>query len=996
MNMTKMINKIKIFFIISLFLLSSLFTATSLGENKLDLSFETNMIYSNNQNEIISIKINAESYEINSNDLEDYVAIEDFGRLLVPGKPDMPSKIFSIAIPPKAEIVEIKYDLGNEIILSGEYKISPSSLPRVLGIENPDIYEQEKQKYNENYLSTYFSNDPYPHSNVEFIRNAGFRKYNLVDVRVTPFSYKPLSEKLIYYPEIKIDIEYEISDSSDNMIIDYIPQFEKNAEQFIYNYQQAQNWYPPGTSTVQLDSYNYVIITTDSLMNSVQPLKDWETLKGNSVNVVTSSWIETNYDGYDLAEQIRNFLRDKYPSGKWGIENVLLVGHYNDIPMRRTDQDVGYGKPETDFYYAELSESDANSWDSNGDHQYGGSGDQIDFYNEVIVGRIPWSSPTVVSDICNKSVFYEQNNDTSYKKNILLLGAYFWDDTDNAVLMEKKVNQPWMTDWTMTRMYEQGHSNYQMDYDLKNSNVVSIWSSNKFGFVNYAGHGSTTASFILYTTGEAFIRSSDTSIIGNDYPSIVFADACSNSDTDSLSIGQMMINKGAVGFVGATKVAFGDHAWFNPMSGSSQSLDYYFTTYVTSGDYTQGEAHQQALRNMYQNGLWYYTRYETFEWAALFGNPNLGMSEPTIYYQPEILNILTDPVIQDQNYNVNISCEIIAPQGLNNYNVIITQPDLTILNNTMINIPGIDTYYYNDTYTQTGNYEYYIYAKDINNMDTTSDVYTFQIGIPPEISQEIATPLVQQNGNNVNITCNVIDNNYINSVIIYIINPLDIESSHSMNLGTTLGDTYYYNNTYTIDGIYKYKIIASDNSGNTDSTVINFFYIGENGISKKFNIETGWNLISSPIQNDLMASEIADGIEGCLTVNKWDNTNQTYKPYIVGGPPDFDFVINPGMGLFIEVENPAEIILCGSEAINRNINLNIPWNLIGWYKQSDTTASSLAENITGCLTINKWDSTNQTYKPYIVGGPPDFDFTINAGMGLFIEVSEISTWNGSG
>jgi hypothetical protein len=39
---------------------------------------------------------------------------------------------------------------------------------------------------------------------------------------------------------------------------------------------------------------------------------------------------------------------------------------------------------------------------------------------------------------------------------------------------------------------------------------------------------------------------------------------------------------------------------------------------------------------------------------------------------------------------------------------------------------------------------------------------------------------------------------------------------------------------------------------------------------------------------------------------------------------------------------------------------------------------------------------NQTYKPFIVGGPPDFDFIVYAGMGLFVEVDVAGTWNGEG
>jgi hypothetical protein len=356
---------------------------------------------------------------------------------------------------------------------------------------------------------------------------------------------------------------------------------------------------------------------------------DWETsYKIRNVEVVTTSWINSNYTGYDLAEKIRNFLRDKYPEEEWGIEDVLLVGHYDSVPMRRAWQDMGYGMPETDYYYAELSLPDDQSWDADGDHKWGEDSDPIDFYTEINVGRIPWSDAATVQAICEKSAAYEANEDPAFKKNILLLGAYFWSDTDNAVLMEAKVDQPWMGDWTMTRMYEQNsgyYSSYPCDYPLLHSNVMNVWPSGSFGFVDWAGHGSPTSAHIYGLGQPAFISSSDCPYLNDAYPAIIFADACSNSDTDYLNIGQAMLQQGSIGFLGATKVAYGMHAWDDPMDGSSQSLDYFFTTSVTSGDYSQGAAQQWGLRQMYLYGLWYYQKFETFEWGALWGNPDLGM-----------------------------------------------------------------------------------------------------------------------------------------------------------------------------------------------------------------------------------------------------------------------------------------------------------------------------------------------------------------------------------
>jgi hypothetical protein len=586
------------------------------------------------QDGTISQAIPVGTYEIRQTANGQEIYMEDFGRLLVPGKPNLPSRIFAIAIPPGAEVTQVTFDLGEGIVLPGTYEISPSSLPRVVGQEDPVLYEKDRLMYEENYNLVYGSDDPYPASVGEFVRTAGLRKYNLVDVRVTPFVYRPQSGQLTYYPQVTVNISYTFPKdfSSSQIMTDNQARKERFAQEIVLNYHQAQDWYPQVTGNK--DSYDFVIITLPLLEASVTPLVNWETLKGRSVNVVTTTWINSNYTGYDLAEKMRNFLREKYPSEQWGIEDVLLVGDYGDVPMRRCWQDVGYGKPETDYYYAELSLPDASSWDSDGDHRWGEDSDPIDFYNEVNVGRIPWSSTSTVQHICEKSVAYEANEDPGFKKNMLLLGAFFWSDTDNAVLMEAKIDQIWMTDWTFTRMYEQGYSTYPSDYDLKYNNVRSVWSSGQYAFVNWAGHGSAYASYIKYSTGEAFVSTSTCSYLNDNYPAIVFADACSNSDTDYDNIGQMMLQQGAIGFLGATKVAYGCGAWSQPNDGSSQSLDYFFTR-VTSQNYTQGEAHQWALTYMYTHNLWYYDKYEMFEWGALWGNPNLGMAPVVTNYPPE-------------------------------------------------------------------------------------------------------------------------------------------------------------------------------------------------------------------------------------------------------------------------------------------------------------------------------------------------------------------------
>ena len=575
---------------------------------------------------VVSVTIATDSGDLLQKADSEALSLKDFGRLSVPGKPALPARIFAIAIPPGAEIVDVKCDRGDGVVIGRSVKVIPAQLPRVIGEENPALRAKDEELYAVNYASVYESDDAFPESPVEFVRTAGYRGYNLVDVRVTPFEYHPLSGLLIHYPNMTIDVEYEISGKI-NQVLDRRKSTERAVDEFVMNHKQAESWYT--RQAVDSKGINdFVIITQESLSPYVQTLVNWETVKGRSVKVVTTGWIADNYTGYDLAEKIRNFLREKYPANQWGIEDVLFVGKSYQVPMRRTEPNIGYGPPETDFYYAELSQPDSQSWDSNGDHKYGSFSDNQDYYSEINVGRIPWNDGPTVQAICEKSIAYERNDDSAYKKNILLLGAYFWDNTDNAWLMETKIDQPWFSEWTKTRLYEKNGdywSSFSCDYPLTRSNVLATWTSGTYGFVNWAGHGSPVSTHIYGNGAPAFISSTDCDLLDDSHPAIIFACACSNSDTDHDNIGRAMLRQGAVGFVGATKVAYGCAEWNEPYSGSSQSLDYFFTKCVTSGDYTQGQALYWALRQMYTYNLFYTNNYETFEWGALWGNPNLSM-----------------------------------------------------------------------------------------------------------------------------------------------------------------------------------------------------------------------------------------------------------------------------------------------------------------------------------------------------------------------------------
>jgi PKD repeat protein len=199
--------------------------------------------------------------------------------------------------------------------------------------------------------------------------------------------------------------------------------------------------------------------------------------------------------------------------------------------------------------------------------------------------------------------------------------------------------------------------------------------------------------------------------------------------------------------------------------------------------------------------------------------------------------------------------------------------------------------------------------------------------------------------------------------------------------------------TYSINGSYQVNLTVTNNTGIIDS-ISKTLYIGL--INVYISLINGWNLITIPAQTGWWASDIADNLTGCTSVSRWDAVNQTYYTYIVGGPPTFDFPIMGGHGYFIDMTDSDTLSISGHPINSVNIPLKVGWNLLGWYHEYDTTASSLSENITGCTTVSIWNATLQTYDTYIVGGPPTFDFTITCGMGLFVDVTTESTWLGEG
>jgi hypothetical protein len=560
------------------------------------------------------------------------IKMGDFGNLLIPGEPMLPARTFMIAVPPEARVVSVNISGAEVISLPGKYQIRPA--PAVLPSDDrQEIIREKRSEWQRNYEAAYSSDAAYPGFVGRYQGAGGLRKYNFVRVAYFPFSYRPQSGRLFFTPYVTVSIDYDLVTSLNQKFYRDMSDTkgDQHASQLLANYSQARGWY----NTLQLSetpkqSYDYLIITTDALLNAVNSLVNWKDSIGYTVNVVTTTWIQNNYTGTDLQQKIRNFLIDKYL--EWGTEYLLLVGDNTTIPMRRcypnpSDHSSGSDySPPTDYYYAELT----SNWDSDGDGFYGEYGqDSIDFVSELAVGRIPYSDSASVSSICRKLINFEKDS-SSWKNNALLLGAmsnYANEDetglprTDGAVLMEEMISDM-LTGWNYTTMYEKegtDSSAYSCDYPLNWTNVMDNWSANDYGVVNWWAHGSYDAAWRKWWGGDynsngipdgsemywdTFIQNSDATSLDDGHSAIIFSCSCDNAWPERANLAKTLLKNGSAGIVGATRISWYNENWEDELSGGNASMDYYFFYYLIHEEEKVGDALFSARIFFFNNLFW--------------------------------------------------------------------------------------------------------------------------------------------------------------------------------------------------------------------------------------------------------------------------------------------------------------------------------------------------------------------------------------------------------
>jgi len=337
------------------------------------------------------------------------------------GEPNLPSKGAFILLPPNSKDTNIEV-IGNTKIKLGEtFDIDP--IGQSIPINNA--------KYSEKLIKNkeiYEKNDLFPGRLFTKIGIQSFRGFNILVLLLHPVQYNPVSGELFYYQDLSVIVETTLD--SPNDLFRGLNEDKLEVMKKVDNPQTAELYFPSNhQEPIFFDSYDLMILTTDSLKSSFVPLKDAHESKGQSTVIKTLTDV-----GSSNTEDIRDYIRDAYTN--WGVNYVLLGGDA-DVVTARILWVEGMDENTTlydtympsDLYYSCLdgpyNYDGDNKW---GEPEDGEGGGDVDLYADVYVGRACVDDASDVNNFVTKTVAYiNKDPEDEYLQRVCMAGEYMGD-----------------------------------------------------------------------------------------------------------------------------------------------------------------------------------------------------------------------------------------------------------------------------------------------------------------------------------------------------------------------------------------------------------------------------------------------------------------------------------------------------------------------------------------------------------------------------------------
>ena len=378
--------------------------------------------YHNESGKWISLSYSFDTPEsgrvIMGNKVYDTVSIGGGAYFGSPGEPSIPVKGAYILLPQGTEAGDVKVVAGGKTLMGYGYRIAPigRSVPTIKGVYSPVPAPGP----------VYKSGSEFPGELFTKVGTYTFRGYSILVLRLYPVQYVPSTGEVFYYKDMTVYVDTVPADNQ-NPLFRGLEKDRREVMKRVDN-PEVTSQYGVAAAGAASDSYDMLILTTESLKKYFEPLKDYHDSHG------VSTVIETLDDvGGSTPEDIRDYIRDAYSS--MGIEYVLIGGDDDVVPAKTLwvhGMDENITPYETympsDLYYSCLDGTYNYDGDSKwGEPTDGDGGHDVDLVAEVYVGRACVGDKTEVGNFVDKTVAYMSSDADPYLKKILLAGEYLGD-----------------------------------------------------------------------------------------------------------------------------------------------------------------------------------------------------------------------------------------------------------------------------------------------------------------------------------------------------------------------------------------------------------------------------------------------------------------------------------------------------------------------------------------------------------------------------------------
>lgn len=352
------------------------------------------------------------------------IIINGLATMAEPGHPCLPVKGSYIFIPQDSKVQSISVETNDPISLGKGFVIKPGSIPVPLSKK-----EEAQPPLPDD--SIYSSNMIYPsdlYSQVGLYRCKGF---DILVLTLNPVQYIPDTGEIFFYSSMKVTVEV-----SNHQSLGLKPRGLNRDIVDIKSKVDNPSMVPsdlfPADDT-SMDSYDFLILTTDEFQDEFIPLKIAHENRGLKTNIMTLRDVGLLPDRV-TPEDIREFITEQYQQNN--IEYVLLGGDADVVPAKML---YVYGLDEEKWPYETMLPSDLyfacldGSYNADGDDQWGeptdgDDGGDVDLFAEVYVGRACVDTVNDVRNFVNKTISYLTiSNSREYLNTFLMAGEYLGD-----------------------------------------------------------------------------------------------------------------------------------------------------------------------------------------------------------------------------------------------------------------------------------------------------------------------------------------------------------------------------------------------------------------------------------------------------------------------------------------------------------------------------------------------------------------------------------------